>query len=132
MIFTIVFSLILTLFCYLFIPIIVILIGKPLSLLKLRVISACSFVIGFLLMAYLKFYIDGVAPSGGGALLWTFIGYRFMKNRLYTPPEKEMVIPEPQPRYKTFDKHFLGLVIALAVIFVLYYPIAYLISLFLR
>lgn len=78
----ILFSIIITCFCYLFIPFGFILIGKKQSKIKLCFISMASLIIGMVLMMLLAFHLNGYAPSGGGALLWTLIGNFMMKQKI--------------------------------------------------
>lgn len=78
----ILFSLIITCFCYLFIPFSFILIGKKQSNTILYLISSVSLIIGMILMMLLALYLDGYTPSGGGALLWTLIGNYLMKRKI--------------------------------------------------
>ena len=66
---------------YLFIPLICIGIGKPMSRRKRHFIIIFSFFIGMIIMAILKWNM--MQPfTGGGAILWSLVGNWMMKQRL--------------------------------------------------
>lgn len=66
---------------YLFIPLICIGIGKPMSRRKRHFIIIFSFFIGMIIMAILKWNL--MQPfTGGGAILWSLVGNWMMKQRL--------------------------------------------------
>lgn len=78
---------------YLFIPVIFILIGKPISK-KMRIfICVMSFCIGFIFLSLIKFYLSGGTQlaSGGGSLFWTLLGYWLMKKKIDKPTEPKII-----------------------------------------
>lgn len=79
--FSLFFDLCFTAFIYLFIPFILIYIGKPLSIIKLRIIIVFNMCIGIFIMSI----ITGKAGADGGSVLWTLVGYNMMKKRLVLP-----------------------------------------------
>lgn len=87
---SVLFSIVITCFCYLFIPFIFILIGKKQNKTMLYLISLVSLIVGMIIMMFLAFYLKGYAPSGGGALLWTLIGNFMMKQKIGMNQESDI------------------------------------------
>ena len=74
----------LSMIIYLSIPILYLKIGKPMSRMKMNVISLLNLIIGMIVSSALLYYLyNGTIPfAGGGSLLWTLVGNILMKKKL--------------------------------------------------
>lgn len=77
-------SLIGTMFAYLVVPSIFLFVKIPLSRFKINIVSCIGVVIGFILISFFLLSTNSINSSvtGGGALLWTFVGNALMKKKL--------------------------------------------------
>lgn len=84
MVIALILNILLTMIIYLSIPIIYILIGKPMSRMKMNIISLLNLIIGMAVSSALLYYLRGGAAvfTGGGSLLWTLVGNALMKKKL--------------------------------------------------
>lgn len=89
-------SIFLTVAVYLFIPVTLILIGKPFSKRTLFTVSLLNAIIMFLLKNFVCYVLLGdFSTNSTPAFFWSFIGYELMKRRILfqketsEPPEKE-------------------------------------------
>lgn len=79
-----IFSLFLTAMIYLTIPVIFVLVNRPLKNITIITISIINMLIGIFFASLLFSLLSGSLSGGhsGGSLFWTFIGYVMMKKRL--------------------------------------------------
>lgn len=73
-----------TMFAYLLVPIVFLFLKRPLSRFKINIISFIGLIVGYIIGSILLLSTNSLYSytTGGGALLWTFVGNILMKKRL--------------------------------------------------
>lgn len=81
---SIIFNIVLTIFIYIFIPVIFLLKGKPISRRKMNIISVISLFIGIIISSVLVYLLSSGTRygTGSGAIIWTVIGNILMRKKL--------------------------------------------------